>query len=64
MTPLPKRKYAKARQGKRQSHLNQALPSLSECPQCHSAKMPHRVCPVCGYYKGREAITIKAPKKK
>ena len=33
--------------------------SLSTCPQCHEAKMPHRVCPKCGYYKGREVIAGK-----
>ena len=27
-----------------------------ECPQCHSVKLPHRLCPECGYYNGREVI--------
>ncbi|MGH7973433.1 MAG: 50S ribosomal protein L32 [Limisphaerales bacterium] len=22
--------------------------------------MPHRVCPACGYYKGRQVITVVA----
>ena len=26
-----------------------------ECPQCKQAKLPHRVCGNCGYYKGRTA---------
>ena len=26
------------------------------CPQCHSPRLPHRVCPVCGSYKGREVL--------
>ena len=30
--------------------------SLSECPNCHEKKMPHRVCPKCGHYKGREVL--------
>ncbi|MBQ2752184.1 MAG: 50S ribosomal protein L32, partial [Oscillospiraceae bacterium] len=33
-------------------------PSLSKCTQCGELKMPHRVCPVCGYYKGREVIKV------
>ena len=61
---LPKKKYAKARQGKRRSHLKLALPALSECPQCHSPKLAHRVCPTCGSYNGRQAIEVKAPKRK
>jgi large subunit ribosomal protein L32 len=34
------------------------------CPQCKSLKLPHRVCPVCGYYNGRQAIEIKTKKEK
>ena len=34
---------------------------LSECPHCHSARLPHRVCPSCGFYHGREAITMGKP---
>lgn len=33
-----------------------AKPALSECPQCHAYKMPHRACPECGYYKAREVV--------
>jgi large subunit ribosomal protein L32 len=29
-------------------------PSLSLCPQCNEPKLPHRVCPTCETYKGRE----------
>jgi len=61
---LPKRKYAKSRQGKRRSHLALDIPKLVECPQCHSPKLPHHVCPTCGSYAGREVIKIKSPKKK
>ncbi|SMB93591.1 LSU ribosomal protein L32P [Desulfonispora thiosulfatigenes DSM 11270] len=35
-------------------------PTRMECPQCHEAKMPHRVCPSCGFYKNREAIKVNA----
>ena len=28
--------------------------AYNACPQCHSPRLPHRVCPVCGSYKGRE----------
>jgi large subunit ribosomal protein L32 len=37
------------------------LLSLTECPQCHSPRRPHHACPVCGMYKDRQAITVKAP---
>ncbi|MCK4722095.1 MAG: 50S ribosomal protein L32 [Dehalococcoidia bacterium] len=61
---LPKRKYAKAKQGRRRSHLALSIPALVDCPQCHSFKLPHHVCPNCGTYNGREVIEIKSPKKK
>jgi large subunit ribosomal protein L32 len=64
MGALPKRKYAKARQGKRRSHLTAALPPLDYCPQCHSPKMSHHVCPTCGTYAGREVIEMESSKKK
>jgi large subunit ribosomal protein L32 len=35
---------------------------LTECPQCHKPRLPHTVCPSCGYYKGEEIITPKAEK--
>ncbi|HEY2824549.1 MAG TPA: 50S ribosomal protein L32, partial [Gemmatimonadales bacterium] len=31
---------------------------LSECPNCHEPKVPHRVCPHCGQYKGREVVEV------
>lgn len=61
---LPKRKTAKARKGIRRSHLSLTPPSLVECPQCHSPKRPHHVCPTCGSYGGREVIETESPKKK
>jgi len=52
----PKRRHSKARTKKRRAH--DALPtvSLSVCPNCHEKKLPHRVCPHCGQYKGREIV--------
>ena len=64
MGPLTKKKYFKARQGERRSHLHLEQPPMSECPQCHSPKMPHHACPTCGTYNGREVIKIKTQKEK
>lgn len=57
MPPLPKKKHSKARKGGRTSHFGLRAVSLAECPQCHNAKLPHRVCPTCGYYNGREVVS-------
>jgi len=61
---LPKRRYAKARRGKRRSHIKLALPTLDTCPQCHSPKLAHHVCPTCGSYGDIQVIEVKAPKGK
>ncbi|MFR3991873.1 MAG: 50S ribosomal protein L32 [Angelakisella sp.] len=34
------------------------LPLLCRRTQCGSFKLPHRVCPACGYYKGVEVIKV------
>ncbi len=66
MGPLPKRKYPKARQGEHRQHLVLTAPTIVDCPQCHSPKRPHQVCPTCGSYNGRDVIAAKTdkPKKK
>lgn len=61
MPPLPKRKYPKARQGKRRSHDHLPASHIVECPQCRNPRLAHHACPVCGYYKGREAVRVGAP---
>ena len=64
MAPLPKKKYPKARQGKRRSHLAKSPVALVECSRCHSLKLSYTVCPTCGTYDGREVIEIKSTAKK
>jgi large subunit ribosomal protein L32 len=34
--------------------------TASVCPQCKSPKLPHRACPTCGTYKGREVVVLEA----
>ncbi len=56
--PNPKRRHSQARTSKRRSHDHLTNPGLSECPNCHERKLPHRACSKCGFYKGREVIEI------
>jgi large subunit ribosomal protein L32 len=55
---VPKNKVSKARRDKRRANWKLTAPNLVECPQCHELKMPHRVCPNCGQYKGKEVIKV------
>jgi len=56
--PNPKRRHSQARTSKRRAHDHLTAQSLSECPNCHERKLPHRACAKCGYYKGREVIAV------
>lgn len=59
MPPLPKHKYAKARQGERRQHLGLAPIGMTECPSCHQMRLPHRACPHCGVYRGRQVVDVR-----
>jgi large subunit ribosomal protein L32 len=58
---VPKKRQSSARRDKRRAQHTAARPRLNECPRCHSPRLPHRVCPTCGTYAGREVITFEAP---
>lgn len=36
---------------------------IGKCANCGAKKLTHRVCPVCGFYKGKQVITIKSKSK-
>ncbi|MCR4403992.1 MAG: 50S ribosomal protein L32 [Candidatus Acetothermia bacterium] len=61
---VPKDRKSKSRVRKRQMHLKAEPVAASECPHCHEPKLPHRVCPECGYYKGMEIVKPKEKEKK
>jgi large subunit ribosomal protein L32 len=63
MGALPKRKKSKSRAAQRLSHTAIKPAALVECPQCHTMKLPHHVCPTCGTYNGRQIVEIKKAKK-
>ncbi|MDP2182590.1 MAG: 50S ribosomal protein L32 [Actinomycetota bacterium] len=54
--PVPKRKTSRAVRDQRRATHSLEVPAKSLCPQCHSPKLPHRVCAECGYYNGKEVI--------
>jgi large subunit ribosomal protein L32 len=35
-------------------------PFFVDCPDCDGTKLPHRMCTICGYYKGRKVISVEA----
>lgn len=61
---LPKRRHSNARTRKRRAHDALANPTLNKCKNCGAFKLPHRVCPKCGYYNGVQVVVKKEKKKK
>ncbi len=55
----PKRRHSNTRTRLRRAHDFLKLQSLSNCPQCGAPRLPHRICPACGYYRGKQVVTIK-----
>jgi large subunit ribosomal protein L32 len=38
--------------------MKQPIPHFVPCPRCGEARLSHRVCPACGYYKDRMVIEV------
>lgn len=55
---LPKRRQSHSRTRKRRSHDALSAPTISSCSECGEAKLPHRICPGCGSYKGRTVVNL------
>lgn len=57
--PTPKRRHTSGRRDSRRAHWKRVKPpSNTSCPQCRKPKLPHRVCPHCGTYKGRDVLEM------
>jgi len=54
--PNPKRRHSKARRDRRRTHDSLDVMSQSSCPNCGTPKLPHRVCPSCGFYRGKQTV--------
>jgi len=56
--PNPKRRHSSTRRDKRRAHDFMVAPQLTTCSHCGAAVLPHRICPECGYYRGKQAVEI------
>lgn len=54
--PVPKKKMSRMRTRQRKAAWKLSRPGTSSCPRCHATKLPHRACPNCGTYRGREVV--------
>ncbi|MEX1281416.1 MAG: 50S ribosomal protein L32 [Acidimicrobiia bacterium] len=51
---VPKKKMSRSRTRRRKSQWKLDRPDAVACAQCGEPKRPHRACPNCGIYRGRE----------
>lgn len=53
---VPFRKTSKTSKRMRRTHYKISEAGTTTCPKCGATVRPHRVCPECGSYKGKEVI--------
>ncbi|MGN6216195.1 MAG: 50S ribosomal protein L32 [Solirubrobacterales bacterium] len=53
---VPKKRTSSARRDKRRAQHKADKATINRCPQCHSPRIPHRVCPTCGTYAKRQVV--------
>ena len=63
MVPQPKRKLSKGRRDRRRAHDALEPLTLTTCSNCGEVRPAHTVCPNCGFYQGREVVSIDKEKK-
>ncbi|NGP76709.1 50S ribosomal protein L32 [Balneolaceae bacterium YR4-1] len=54
----PKRKTSKSRKNKRRANHGLEEPTLAECSNCGALHRYHHVCTECGYYRGRQVVSV------
>ena len=55
----PKHKISSTRRDKRRTHYKAVVPTVVTCSNCGASVLYHRVCPECGFYRGKLAIEKK-----
>ncbi|MFA6808723.1 MAG: 50S ribosomal protein L32 [Eubacteriales bacterium] len=51
-------RQSKSRVSKRRAMQKISAPNIVECPHCHKYTMQHHMCPNCGYYNGKEVVSM------
>ncbi len=54
----PKKRMSKSKSRMRRSHDALRSPMRSRCDNCGAPKEPHRACPECGHYRGRQIFAV------
>lgn len=59
---VPKRRTSSSKRNMRRAANEKiAVPNLVPCPECGEPSVPHRACPACGKYKGKQVTKVTTP---
>ena len=61
---VPKKRRSKSKSRTMRASWKVEVPQLRACSNCNAMTVPHRACPECGFYKGRQVIFFKVKEKK
>ncbi|MDR1208405.1 MAG: 50S ribosomal protein L32 [Holosporales bacterium] len=56
---VPKKKTSKSRRDMRRSHDALTRVTSVGCANCGAPRLPHHVCPSCGWYKNQQIVVKK-----
>lgn len=64
MPQEPKKRHSRQRKGKRRASIRLQSPKGVYCTNCGNIILPHMICKACGFYKGKQFLTLKKKDKK
>lgn len=56
--PRKKKSYSKTH-SRKSANMKLAVRSRASCSKCGAPRLPHRICPACGYYKDRQVLAVR-----
>lgn len=56
---VPRNRTSNARKNSRRSHHAKKPKNFLECRNCAQPKLPHVLCPHCGFYQDRVMVEMK-----
>jgi large subunit ribosomal protein L32 len=57
---VPRNRTSNARKNSRRAHHAKKPKNTDACSNCSTQRLPHRICPQCGFYGGRAVINAKS----
>jgi large subunit ribosomal protein L32 len=54
--PVQKQHHSRLRQKRGRESSKVELKNVQACPKCAAPVLPHKACPKCGSYKGKEMV--------